>query len=116
MSEDKEGYYIGTAKVIGSCDSVCYANLESAFRNAPLEAKKGPRFDSPVRITVVSYRQRLCDADGVSAKAAIDGIVHSGVLTDDSPQFVKEVRYQQVKVKSKEEEQTQIIIEEIAND
>lgn len=107
--------FIGTAKVVGGSNPVCFADLESASCNAPLEKKKGARFDSPVRITVVSYRQRLADADGTSAKAAIDGLVHCGILADDSPRFVEEVRYRQVKVKSKEEEQTQLIIEEIAD-
>lgn len=112
MSEERE-VYIGTAKVIGGSNSVRIADMESVVCNAPLEAKKGQGFDSRVCITVVSYRQRLCDADGISAKAAIDGIVHCGVLQDDAPQFVEEVRYKQVKVKSKEDEQTQIIIEAI---
>ena len=108
-----KGSKIGTATIIGSSNSVCTPNVESTACCTPLEAKKNPRFDSPVRITVVSYRQRLADSDGISAKAAIDGLVHCGVLADDSPKFVKEVRYRQVKVKSKEEEETRLIIEAV---
>jgi hypothetical protein len=107
-----KGSKIGTATIIGSNDPVCVANLESVVSHAPLEAKKGPRFNTPVRITIISHRSRLCDVDNASGKAAIDGLVHSGILADDSPKFVKEVRYQQVKCKSKEDEVTYLLIEE----
>jgi hypothetical protein len=108
-----KGSKIGTATIISSNDPVCVANLESVVSHASLEAKKGSRFNSPVCITIISYRSRLCDADGISAKAAIDGLVHSGILADDSPEFVQEVRYQQVKCKSKEDEVTYLLIEEV---
>lgn len=108
-----KGSKIGTATIIGGNATNCSAHLEPVVGNAPLEAKKGERFNSPVRITVVSYRSRLCDADGVSAKAAIDGLVHAGILQDDSPEYVSEVSYRQVKVKNKSEEKTQLIIEEV---
>lgn len=109
-----KGSKIGTATIIGGGDTVRNADMEPTARSTPLEAKKDPRFNSPVCITVVSYRSRLCDADGISAKAAIDGLVHCGILADDSPEYVREVRYLQVKVKSKEEEETRLIIEEVA--
>jgi Holliday junction resolvase RusA-like endonuclease len=109
----QKGSKIGTATIIGGSAPVCFTNVESATRRPPLEAKKDTRFNSPVRITIVSYRSRLCDADGISAKAAIDGLVHAGILQDDSPEFVHEVRYLQVKVKNKSEEETQLIIEEV---
>jgi len=64
-------------------------------------------------IEVVSYRTRLADADGISAKAAIDGIVMCGILRDDSPKEVSEVRYRQVKVKNESEEKTEIVITEV---
>ena len=108
-----KGSKIGTATIIGSNDPICIANLESVAGHAPLEAKKGPRFDTPVRLTIISYRSRLCDADGISAKAAIDGLVHCRILEDDSPKFVKEVSYKQIKVNSKESEKTEIVIEVI---
>jgi hypothetical protein len=108
-----KGGKIGTATIIGGNATNCFTHLESAIGNAPLEAKKGARLNPPVRITVVSYRSRLCDADGISAKAAIDGLVHSGILKDDSPEYVSEVSYRQVKVKNKSEEKTQLIIEEV---
>jgi len=107
-----KGSKIGTATIIGCNAANSPADLESTSGHAPLEAKEGQRFNSPVRITVVSYRSRLCDADGASAKAAIDGLVHAGILPDDSPKFVAEVCYRQVKVKNREEEKTLLIIEE----
>ena len=108
-----KGSKIGTATIIGCNAADSSADLEPVAGHASLEAKEGQRFNSPVRITVVSYRSRLCDADGVSAKASIDGLVHAGILPDDSPQFVAEVCYRQVKVKNREEEKTLLIIEEI---
>ena len=71
------------------------------------------RFDTQVCIIVRSYRRRLCDPDGISAKAAIDGIVKAGILTDDTPEQIKEVRFKQTKIKSPAEEKTEIIISEV---
>ncbi len=65
------------------------------------------------KILVHSYRHRLADADGISAKAAIDGLILSGVLKDDSPKYVKEVRYRQTKISTKEPESTVVTIEEV---
>lgn len=84
-------------------------DLEPDFRNGSLGKKKAARFDTPVRIRVHSKRRRLADADGISAKAAIDGLKHCGVLRDDSPKEVTEVSYTQEL--SKEEEETIITIE-----
>jgi len=110
MKGFSHGGYIGTAKIIGGT-AYCAANVERSAGNPPLEAKKDTRFNSPVRIRIISFRCRLCDADGISGKAAIDGLVHCGILEDDGPRFVTEVSYSQVKVKNKEEEKTQLIIE-----
>jgi hypothetical protein len=89
------------------------ANVERATGNEPIRAGKGPAFTSRCSITVVSYRVRLCDADGISAKAAIDGLTHCGVLQDDSPKEVSEVRYRQIKVKNVSDEKTEIILERV---
>lgn len=74
---------------------------------------KGTALDPPVIITVTSYRHAKHDQDGVSAKAAIDGIVQAGILPDDSRDEVEEVRFRSVKVTSKTKEKTIIEIEEI---
>jgi Holliday junction resolvase RusA-like endonuclease len=77
-----------------------------------LGEKEMPRFNSPVCIVVHSYRKRLCDPDGISAKAVIDGIVKAGILSDDTTKQIEEVRFKQTKIKSKEEEKTEITIYE----
>jgi hypothetical protein len=64
-------------------------------------------------IEIVSYRVRLADADGVSAKAAIDGLVMCGVLADDTTKEISEIRQRQVKVKNTDEEKTEIVITEV---
>ena len=94
--------------------SVPAPNMERASRNAPVEKKKGAGLATfsgkRVRIVLLSRRNRLCDADGISAKAAIDGLVHCGVLENDSPEFVESVSYSQEK---SDIEETIITIEEV---
>lgn len=106
----KKGSYFGTATVIGSNARLRSSKLESNSRNEPIQASRVTTFDSQVDIRIVSYRTRLTDADNVSAKAAIDGLVHAGVIHDDSPKEVREVTYSQTKVKNKSEEKTVITI------
>lgn len=59
--------------------------------------EKTDKADTRLSIHVHSIRKRLTDADGISAKAAIDGLVLAGLLPDDSPKYVKEVTYSQEK-------------------
>lgn len=101
----RKGKKYGTATIIGGTAAKT-ANLERVVRNAPLDAEVCAAFDTPVRITVVSYRVTLADADGISAKAAIDGLVLARIIVDDSPEYLEEVRHRQVKVEKVEEEQT----------
>jgi len=72
--------------------------------------KQALPFDTPVRIHIHSIRKRLVDADGVSAKAAIDGLVRCKVLQDDSAKYVESVTHSQEKGL---EEKTIITIKEI---
>ena len=88
------------------------ADLEQAFSDASLGAQKMSRFNSPVCILIHSFRHRLGDPDGISAKAAIDGIVASGILADDTAKQIKEVRFKQTKIATSQDEKTEIIIEE----
>jgi len=71
--------------------------MEQTVSDAPLAKEETERFNTPVSIHVHSIRKRLTDADGISAKAVIDGIVLSGLLPDDSPKYVKQVSYSQEK-------------------
>jgi hypothetical protein len=86
------------------------SNMEQAPSHEPVGEKKIPRLDSPCRIHVHSRRHRLADPDGISGKAAIDGLVHSGILPDDSTRYVQEVTYSQSKVKTVDQEETEVII------
>ena len=78
--------------------------------------KKTARFNSPVSIHVHSRRYRLADADGLSAKAVIDGFVIANLLIDDSPKYVESVTYSQEKISKKEDEETIITITEVKNE
>jgi len=88
-------------------------HLESNLGNALSHTFTHEQFTSPVSIDVCSYRTRPVDADGVSCKAILDGLVNCGLLQDDSAKYVTEVRYSQVKVKNREEEKTVITITEV---
>lgn len=103
----------GIAPAAGDHAPGSAANVEPASGDGALAEKKGARFDTPVSITIISHRVRLTDADNCSAKAAIDGLVHCGILRDDSPKEVTEVSYRQVKVKNREEEKAVIEIEAV---
>ena len=78
------------------------SDVEPPISNAPVAKKKDEGYDSCSRIHVHSVRKRLADADGISGKAAIDGLVQEGILRNDSPQYVNEVSYSQEKTKSDE--------------
>ena len=88
-------------------------HLEPLASDEPMAAGKGAALVARIDITVVSYRSRLADADGISAKAAIDGLVMCGILADDSTKEIREIRYQQVKVKNASDEKTEIILEAV---
>ena len=88
-------------------------NMEPGAGNESLAKEKAPRFNTPVNIHVHSYRYRLADADGICCKYAIDGLIHAGILADDSPKEVEKVSYSQTKIKRPAEEKTVIQIEQI---
>ena len=87
------------------------SNVEQAPVNEPDGSNAITSFDSPVRVSFHSVRKKLADIDGISGKAALDGIVESGVLQDDSPAFVESVTHTQSKASKGESEYTVIIIE-----
>lgn len=110
----------GNERICNACKkargetSVPAPNVERPVRNAPLEKKKSSGLDSfgnrRVRVRVHSRRHRLCDSDGISGKAVLDGLVRRGVLEDDSPEFVEQVTFTQEKSII---EETVITLEEI---
>jgi hypothetical protein len=86
----------------GSKIAFSVANLEQIIGDAPLAEEEIERLVTPCRIHIHSKRKGQVDADGISAKAVIDGAVHAGILSDDSPKFVKEVTFSQEKSKKEE--------------
>ena len=113
MPTTREQWYEYISKKYPNHPAFSADNVESATGNEPVGKEEVSRLHPPVRIHVHSKRHRLCDADGISAKAVIDAVVLSGLLPDDSPEYVKEVSYSQEKISNKEDEQTEIIIEEV---
>ncbi|MDQ6481608.1 hypothetical protein [Dyadobacter sp. LHD-138] len=74
------------------------------------------RHPGPVRLELIRYHagQQL-DYDNLVAtgKITIDSIVLAGVILDDKPAIIKERDYSQVKVKSKLDQKTVIIIADL---
>jgi hypothetical protein len=89
------------------------ADMERSARDEQVQTKRPRQFDTQVDIRFDHYRVILADTDGVSGKAAIDGIVHCGLLRDDSTKEVREVRHFQHKVKNWEDEKTVITLTEV---
>jgi len=75
------------------------SNLEQASSSKPVAEKedKRPHPCGRCAIHVHSVRKRLCDPDGISAKASIDGLVHVGILRSDQAEEVSQVTYSQKK-------------------
>lgn len=95
---------IEVASGLADRTSVPAPDMEQDTGNAPMAEKEAPGLDTQrsCRIHVHSNRNRLTDADGVSAKAVIDALVLCNVLKDDSTQYVEAVSYSQSKVKGQE--------------
>jgi hypothetical protein len=78
-------------------------NMEPHTGDESLGAQEAQGYDSRCCLHVHSVRATLADPDGVSAKAAIDGLIHGGVLQDDSSKQIQEVTYSQEKCKKGQE-------------
>jgi hypothetical protein len=80
--------------------AVPVTDLERPARNAPLEKKESKRLDTSrrVRLRITGYRHRLCDPDGQSAKATIDGLVLAGILANDTSEQISGIEMLQVKI------------------
>lgn len=86
--------------------------MESIIRNEQVGETEGDKLDKRVCIHIHSRRRRLADPDGISCKAAIDGLAKGGLFVDDSAKYVKEVSFSQEK-SSQEETIIDIIFMEI---
>jgi hypothetical protein len=86
--------------------TVKVTHLESASTDA-LQRKSPvkPLFDR-CHIHLHCKRKRLADPDGLSCKSIIDGLVKSGILTDDSSKFIEKISFSQEKIHTKKNENT----------
>lgn len=75
------------------------AHVEQINADAALPEDGGKAQDTRVDIHVRSYRRLKHDPDGVSAKAALDGIVARGILTDDSSEQIAKITFEGIKSK-----------------
>lgn len=87
------------------------SNLEPVAGGKSLSETKAPKFVSQVDVRVHQFRHRLCDPDGASVKATLDAIVKAGVLRNDGPEEVREVRFFQTKLEPDQLEYTRIEVE-----
>lgn len=93
-------------------DQACCSVVEQALRHEPLAKAKGKESNSGrFRVLVTSYRRRLTDQDNLAPKFFIDCLRYAGVIPDDSPQAI-DYSITQVKVRKKEEERTEIEVNE----
>jgi len=69
--------------------AVTAPNVERLVGDGPLEAEERSGLLTPCRIHIHCVRKRLADADGISGKAVIDGLVHAKILPDDSTKYVE---------------------------
>lgn len=92
-------------------DTGADAELEQNPGYASDGSQKVEAFNSPVSIRFTHYRNRLIDIDNYCVKAVIDGLVHGGVLADDTPEQVAEVTHCQVKIGKGEKERTEVWIQ-----
>ena len=90
------------AKVVALCKSQRLGKWSKGF---PVKISVECRFGK-------SKRVMDCDNLQATAKMAIDGLVHAGVLPDDSPRYVCEVSLCSIKT-SERESMTIVTIEEI---
>ena len=81
-------------------------NLEQIANDEQVQSGKPAPLDTQCSIHIHSRRHTLADADGVSAKAVIDGLVHAGLLEDDSPKYVSSISYSQEKIPKSDLEET----------
>lgn len=105
-----------TAKTSCNRNTSSDADVERDSEHASNATKRHEPFTAQVNVHFCSYRHRLIDPDNLSPKAMLDGIVHSGLLQDDSAPYVKEVRCTQEEIDKDQEETTVVTITEITKD
>ena len=78
----------------------------------PLAAADKEKGNSaPCKVSIISYRRRLLDIDNLygGVKWFVDALRYEGVIRDDDPESIA-LTVSQVKVKTKQEQRTEIEI------
>jgi hypothetical protein len=70
-------------------------DLESDSKHEPTATNVDQEVHPRFRLHIHSRRRRLTDPDGISAKAAIDGLAKGGLLRDDSATYISAVTFSQ---------------------
>lgn len=84
--------------------------LERHLRNGPLAAGKAQDgHPSRVSVLVTSFRRRLLDEDNLAEKYHVDCCRYAGLLAGDEASRAQ-ITTRQEKVRSKEDERTEILI------
>ncbi|MEN6423663.1 MAG: hypothetical protein ABFD76_17120 [Smithella sp.] len=80
--------------------------MEPVVSYEPLAKEKGSSCDTrdhrTCRIHIHHKRKRIADPDGISIKAAIDGLVLVGLLADDNAKIINQTSQSQEKSKHEE--------------
>jgi hypothetical protein len=85
------------------------ADLEQALSDELHGKKEDAGFNPPFDVVVHSLRWKLADADGISVKAALDGIVKTKtIIEDDSAYYVNSIKFTQERIPKTEDEKTYI--------
>lgn len=86
------------------------AKPESAVLNEPLAKACGEEsYPTRFAISIVSFRTRLCDPDNLVGKYFVDALRYEELVPDDTAEIV-DYHISQRKVKTKQEERTEITI------
>lgn len=89
------------------------AELERCLTDEPLAADAlKARHSGKFFVRVVSFRRRLLDEDNLCEKFHVDCVRYAAIIPSDAPGRCRIVTTQE-KVRSKEEERTEILIEQI---
>ena len=105
-----EYYRLQAIKQLDNKVANTITNKQQTAKFKPLAVAKDKAFCSLVCIYVRSLRHRLPDSDGISWKAAVDGLVQAGILVNDSPRYVKKVDGHCEKIPMAQDEETIITI------
>lgn len=85
-------------------------HVERIVRDAPLEpVQRETYYPGRCAVSIVSYRRRLCDPDGLIGKWFLDAIRFAGLIREDDAGSIT-YTISQVKVRTKDEEGTEIVI------